>query len=386
MLFEEQKTISRRVIIICSFVIVVLIVWNTNSLFQIMKNEERIKMETWAIAQLEIQQTSTDEEISELAWWVSRSNLSAPMIVVDANDSIVLSNNVNDRLAKKDSLYLKRVLEEIKDENMPINIRYKNLVNQKLYYGNSSLLKKLTYFPLALILIIILFATVTYFFYRTSKISEQNKLWAGMAKETAHQIGTPLSSLLGWLEILRSENVEESTLVEINKDITRLHTITDRFSQIGSVPILERLDIIEETKHTMEYLEMRTSKLIIFELDLPDSFIFVNLNSQLFSWTIENLVKNSIDAMKGKGLLRVTLFQDGQQVKIQVIDTGKGIPKNQYNEIFDPGFTSKKRGWGLGLSLARRIIEDYHGGKVRVKNSEIGKGTTMEIELDILNT
>ncbi|MFP2995679.1 HAMP domain-containing sensor histidine kinase [Spongiivirga sp. MCCC 1A20706] len=385
MLFEDQKTITRRIIIVCSFIVVVLIVWNTNSLFRIMKTEERVKMEGWAVAQHEIQRQDPDEDISELAYWYTvRGKLSSPMIIVDKNDSIVGYDNIDTLKIAKDPNYIYKMLERIKKDNEPIKIEYDNFLNQRLYYGNSSLLKKLTYFPIALVLIIVLFATVTYFFYRTSKISEQNKLWAGMAKETAHQIGTPLSSLLGWIEILRSQNVEESTLVEINKDVERLQTITERFSQIGSIPKLERTNIIAETTNTFNYLKMRSSKLITFELQVPEDFIYVNLNSQLYSWTIENLVKNAIDAMKGKGLLRVVARLSDKEVKIKIIDTGKGIPRSQFNQIFEPGFTSKKRGWGLGLSLAKRIIEDYHQGKLRVSHSEIGKGTTMEIVLNVI--
>ncbi len=386
MLFEDQKTITRRIIIICSFIVVVLIVWNTNSLFRIMKNEQRVKMEGWVVAQYEIQQNSTEDNISELAYWYTvHGKLSSPMIVVDENDSIINYNNIDTLKVARDPNYLYKMLDRIKKDNDPISIDYDDFLNQRVYYGDSSLLKKLTYFPIALVLIIVLFATVTYFFYRTSKISEQNKLWAGMAKETAHQIGTPLSSLLGWIEILRSQNVEESTLVEINKDVERLQTITERFSQIGSIPKLERTNIISETTNTFNYLKMRSSKLITFELLAPEDFIYVNLNSQLFSWTIENLVKNAIDAMKGKGLLRVVVKQRDKEVRIQIIDTGKGIPRSQFYQIFEPGFTSKKRGWGLGLSLAKRIVEDYHEGKLRVAHSEIGKGTTMEIMLNIID-
>ncbi|NER16988.1 sensor histidine kinase [Spongiivirga citrea] len=386
MLFEDQKTITRRIIIICSFIVVVLIVWNTNSLFRIMKNEERVKMEGWVVAQYEIQQNSTEDNISELAYWHTvHGKLNSPMIIVDKNDSIVNYDNIDSIKIARDPNYIYKILDRIKKDNDPIIIDYDNFLNQRLYYGDSSLLKKLTYFPIALVLIIVLFATVTYFFYRTSKISEQNKLWAGMAKETAHQIGTPLSSLLGWIEILRSQNVEESTLVEINKDVERLQTITERFSQIGSIPKLERTNIITETTNTFNYLKMRSSKLITFELLVPEDFIYVNLNSQLFSWTIENLVKNAIDAMKGKGLLRLVVKQRDKEVKIQIIDTGKGIPRSQFYQIFEPGFTSKKRGWGLGLSLAKRIVEDYHQGKLRVSHSEIGKGTTMEIVLNIID-
>ena len=205
-----------------------------------------------------------------------------------------------------------------------------------------------------------------------------------MAKETAHQIGTPLSSLIGWTEILKSENVNPEYISEIEKDIQRLETITERFSKIGSIPELKIKDIVAETKTSFNYLQTRTSRLIDFDIQIPDKIISVKLNEQLYSWSIENLVKNAIDAMRGKGKLSITLFEADNQVHIQISDTGKGIPKSQFNKIFEPGFTTKKRGWGLGLSLTKRIIEDYHSGKIKVLNSEIGKGTTLQISLKLI--
>jgi signal transduction histidine kinase len=210
-------------------------------------------------------------------------------------------------------------------------------------------------------------------------MATQNKLWAGMAKETAHQIGTPLSSLIGWLEILKLENVEESTIIEIEKDINRLQTITDRFSKIGSEPSLEKRNIIEDTKNTVDYLRTRVSQQVNFHFEAPQHTIFVDINPALHSWTIENLVKNAIDAMKGKGRLNIVISESEEIVKISISDTGKGIPKNQFTKIFEPGFTTKKRGWGLGLSLTKRIVQEYHKGKIKVAQSEIGKGTTMQI-------
>jgi len=250
-----------------------------------------------------------------------------------------------------------------------------------IYYGNSTLLNKLKYYPLALLLIIFLFAALIYFFYTSNKNAVENKLWSGMAKETAHQIGTPLSSLIGWTEILKTEEVNPEYLLEIEKDIDRLQTITERFSKIGSVPTLETADIIKETIDSYDYLKSRSSKLIDFEIKTPVAPIPVKLNKQLYSWTIENLVKNAIDAMKGRGKLQIKISQLEQQVSISITDTGKGIAKKDFNKIFEPGYTTKKRGWGLGLSLTRRIIEDFHDGKINVSQSEIGKGTTFLITL-----
>ena len=217
--------------------------------------------------------------------------------------------------------------------------------------------------------------------YRSTKMATQNKLWAGMAKETAHQIGTPLSSLIGWVEILKLENVAESTTLEIEKDIERLQTITDRFSKIGSRPKLERKDIVSETQQSYDYLQSRFSKQIEFSFKAPQSAVMVSFNPTLHSWTIENLVKNAIDAMKGKGKLALEIELEGDYVKINVSDTGAGIQINQFKTIFEPGFTTKKRGWGLGLSLTKRIVEEYHKGTIKVLHSEIGKGTTMQVIL-----
>ena len=381
--FTDRKTTTRWILIIASFVIVSLILWNTNALFQTMKKEERRKMELWAEAQKEIARSNDlSSNIGNLTLEVIAGNTSSPTILVNERGQIVNFNNIDEEKAlANDSLYLKKKLARIKRENEPIEIKYQNLINQKIYYGDSPLLKKIQYYPLALLLIIFLFAAVIFFLYKTSKISEQNKLWAGMAKETAHQIGTPLSSLFGWLEILKTEHVQEETLTEIEKDIDRLKTITERFSKIGSMPELKALDIVAETQKSYDYLKARSSKLVDFDLSLPSKEITVNLNQQLYSWTIENLVKNAIDAMKGKGKLTLALKDTGKQVSITVTDSGKGIPKSQHTKIFDPGFTSKKRGWGLGLSLARRIVETYHKGSIRVKQSELNKGTTMEILL-----
>jgi signal transduction histidine kinase len=248
-----------------------------------------------------------------------------------------------------------------------------------LYYGNSKLLNSLKYYPIALLLIIVLFGGVVYNFYRSTKMATQNKLWAGMAKETAHQIGTPLSSLIGWLEIMKADNVDETTITEIEKDINRLLTITDRFSKIGSEPDVAKRDIVVETRETFEYLKTRLSSQVNMTFTAPDKKILIPINAALHSWTIENLVKNSIDAMRGRGKLTLKIIDEPKFLKIQITDSGKGIAKHQFRRIFEPGFTTKKRGWGLGLSLTKRIVEDYHKGRIKVLSSEIGKGTTMQI-------
>lgn len=375
MQFSEKRTTIRWIIIITSFVIVSLILWNTYSFFQIFKSEERIKMGNWALAQKKINTDDLNADL-ELPFAIIE-NPTIP-IILSINDSITSTINIDDDIVK-DKIKLKNYLEKLKLQNTPIVMEISKGKSQYLYYGDSSMLNKLKYYPIALLLIIFLFGTVVYNFYRSTKMATQNKLWAGMAKETAHQIGTPLSSLIGWLEIMKADNVDETTVTEIEKDIIRLQTITDRFSKIGSEPILEKLNIIEETEKSFEYLKSRFSNQVTFSFKAPKNAIMVSLNPALHSWTVENLVKNAIDAMKGRGRLAVEIMEENNLVKILVTDTGKGIPKNQFKKVFEPGFTTKKRGWGLGLSLTKRIVEEYHKGKIKVLNSEIGRGTTMQI-------
>lgn len=378
MQFSDKRTLTRWLIILTSFLIVVLIVWNTYNFFQIFKNEERVKMELWSTAQTTINNANEFTDL-ELALKIMGNNTTIPMILTMPNDSIINHNNIEEEIASSPQK-LQKELKRIKSENTPIKMELSESDYRLVYYGNSPLLNKLKYYPIALLLIIILFAAVVYNFYRATKMATQNKLWAGMAKETAHQIGTPLSSLIGWLELLKIENVDEVTLAEIEKDINRLQTIADRFSKIGSEPVLEIKDIIEETKNAYEYLKSRSSKQVQFSFTAPEHPIFVEINPALHSWTIENLVKNAIDAMKGKGELKVIIEEIENTIKIKVSDTGKGIAKKEFNKVFEPGFTTKKRGWGLGLSLTKRIVEDYHKGKIRVLNSEIGKGTTFQMK------
>jgi two-component system, sporulation sensor kinase D len=377
MQFSERRNFTRWFIIVASFFIVVLILWNTYNFFQIFKNEERAKMEFWASALTTVANANENSDL-DLPFEIISKNTTIPIFIADRNDRIIDCNNIDEEIAK-DSIALKKYFNSVKNDNQPIKMERSNNKYQLVYYGDSPLLNKLKYYPIALLLIIILFGAVVYNFYKATKMSTQNKLWAGMAKETAHQIGTPLSSLIGWLEILKLENVDESTVQEIEKDINRLQTITDRFSKIGSEPVLENRDIIEDTKTTVEYLKSRVSKQVVFSFSAPDYPIYAAINPALHSWTIENLVKNAIDAMKGKGSLNIAISELEDIVKIKITDTGKGIPKNQFSKVFEPGFTTKKRGWGLGLSLTKRIVQEYHKGKIRVIHSEIGKGTTMQM-------
>lgn len=384
MQFSERRNTTRWIIIAISFIIILLILWNTYAFFQIFKTEERQKMLLWAKAQSTLLSSDLETYNPELNLFIFEHNQTIPILLTNSKDSVMDGINIEPEILK-DSIRLKKTLNQFKNENEPIKISYDDNDYRLLYYGNSSLLNKLKYYPLALISIIVLFGGLVYNFYKSTKMATQNKLWAGMAKETAHQIGTPLSSLIGWLEIMKADNVDETTVSEIEKDIIRLQTITDRFSKIGSEPILEEVDIIKETEQSFDYLKSRFSKQVVFSFTAPSYPIEINLNSVLHSWTIENLVKNAIDAMKGRGKLDIVIIEDARFVKIRISDTGKGIPKNQFRQIFEPGFTTKKRGWGLGLSLTKRIVEEYHNGKIRVLSSEVGKGTCIQVSFKKLD-
>ncbi|WP_395055976.1 sensor histidine kinase [Flavobacterium sp.] len=377
MQFSNNKNTTRWVLILSSFLIIVLILWNTYTFFQIFKNEERLKIELWAEAQKSINNATSDTDL-DLPFHIITNNNTIPIILTNQKDSILQSINIDENIIK-DSIKAKALLQNFKNANKRVEMEYVKGKFHYLYYTNSPLLNKLKYYPIALVLIIFLFGALVYNYYKTNKISGQNKLWAGMAKETAHQIGTPLSSLIGWVEIMKADNVDETTVEEIEKDINRLQNITDRFSKIGSEPVLEQKDLVEETKKAYEYLQSRFSKQVVFTFKAPEHQIPISMNPTLHSWTIENLVKNAIDAMKGRGSIDITIEDDWKTTKIKVTDSGKGIPKNQFRTIFEPGFTTKKRGWGLGLSLTKRIVEEYHNGRIRVLQSEINKGTTIQI-------
>ncbi len=377
---QKNTQIIRWTVILSSFIIVALILWNTYDFFQKFKNEERSKMEILAKAYERFSSASLNTDISLEAKIIS-NNHNIPMIITDEKDSITEWSNLDSLKIKKKN-YLEKQLFLMKSQNNPITISYKGEdLKQYIYYRNSDLLTKLKYYPVALILILFLFASVIYLFFKSNKVAEQNKLWTGMAKETAHQIGTPLSSLLGWIEILRLENTNENTIKEIENDVTRLNTIAERFSKIGSIPELKKQNVVEATNDSFEYLKLRSSKHVVFNFDSSKKEIYAKINLQLYSWVIENLVKNAIDAMEGKGKITLLITENNKNITITIADTGKGIPKHLQHEIFTPGFTTKKRGWGLGLSLAKRIIEDYHNGKIAVLKSELGKGTTFAITL-----
>ncbi|PCI31681.1 MAG: two-component sensor histidine kinase [Flavobacteriaceae bacterium] len=367
-------------IIAVSFIIVSAILWNTYDFIQKFKIEERRKMEIIAGAYGRFNDNSNLNADVTLESEIVYGNHNIPMIVTDEQNNIT-QHHFLDAKKTNDSNYVFKQLALMKKENQPLIVGYRNNSKQYIYYRDSDLLNKLKYYPLALIFILFLFASVIFLFFKSNKSAEQNKLWTGMAKETAHQIGTPLSSLLGWVEILRLEKTDKTLVDEIEKDIHRLNTIAERFSKIGSIPTLTKQNIVSSTEKAYNYLKSRSSKQVAFSFKSSNETIHTALNIQLYSWVIENLIKNAIDAMGGKGKIAVEISKTSQGAKIIISDNGKGIPKNLHHTIFTPGFTTKKRGWGLGLSLAKRIVEDYHKGRIFVLKSDPNKGTTFCILL-----
>ncbi len=373
------KRFSKFILVFVSFTIVAAILWNTYDFSQKFKTDERSKMEILAKAYDRFGTSDLDQDFS-LEAKIIESNHNIPMIVTDELGKILMRRNL-DSIKALDSTYLLGQLEVMKKENAPIVINYLKDKQYVIYYRDSDLLTRLKYYPLTLILILVLFSSIIYLVFKSNKIAEQNKLWTGMAKETAHQIGTPLSSLLGWVELMKIEKTAPKIVPEIEKDITRLNIIADRFSKIGSVPERAPNDVVNILKNTLDYFESRSSKSIKFQFVSSLRTLSISINEQLFTWVLENLIKNAIDAMSGKGELKVALETDGKLMSISVADTGKGIAKNQFKKIFAPGFTTKKRGWGLGLSLSKRIVEDYHDGKIFVRKSELKKGSVFEIQM-----
>lgn len=377
------KSQSRLVILILLSATVALILW---SLFRLVKQteiDERQRMEVWALAQKQfVKDIDLSDDVDPLIFEVLTSENSIPMIVVDENDKIISFNNINpQRALLNDSLLLKNTLKNLKKQNDPIEIVFENAVNQRMYYGQSATLEKLKLYPSALLLLLLTIGALVYFYLRTSQIAVQNKLWTGMAKETAHQLGTPLSSLMGWVSILKSKGIEEKITTPMEADLKRLETITNRFSKIGSLPVKTETDIVSSSREVFDYLSGKVSQGIEFKFKASATTINLTVNKELYCWVIENLLNNAIDAVVGKGTIELSIVDDKDKVLIHVIDNGKGIPKQLVNRIFQPGVTTKKRGWGLGLSLCRRIIEDYHEGSIQVRSTAENKGTHFEIAL-----
>ncbi len=366
-----------------AFIIVVFSIWMITNFVGRLKQEEALKVQNYVQVQKLLITSNENTPIEATEFYISFLNtVNLPIIILNEDDSYNLSVNVKKRIVN-DSVRLRKMVAEMREEYPPIIMKFP-FGTQKVYYKNSELLDQLQLYPVILIILIALFGLFTYWYYQTVKHSEQNYLWAGMAKETAHQIGTPISSLMGWIELLKMENIDQMPVKEIQKDVERLTTIAERFSKIGSKTELESLDIVDITKKAFDYMSVRLSNNVSFYFKSDIEQAIVALSEPLFGWVFENLVKNAVDTMQGKGELSVHLFEKEKEVFIDVKDNGQGIPASKHKEIFKPGYTTKKRGWGLGLSLAKRIIEEYHNGKIFVHRSAPGKGTQFRIILNKL--
>jgi two-component system, sporulation sensor kinase D len=352
----------------------------TNMLVDIIEENERKQVELWAEATRILGNTDLEDHDISFPLEVIQNNTQIPVILTNSNDSVLSYRNLDSTRVHKYK-YINRQLNQMKNENDSIVINLGNNQVQYLYYSNSGLLKKLAVFPYIQLGVIVLFILVSYIAFSVSRKAEQNKVWTGLSKETAHQLGTPISSLLGWIEILKQYEIEESTVSELEKDALRLERIADRFSKIGSAPTLKNMDIISILENSLSYIRARAAKNFKLLTNLPKGPILIPLNETLFDWVIENLCKNALDATEGSGSIALSCRETDHHVLIDIEDTGKGIPKSKFKTIFKPGYTTKKRGWGLGLSLTKRIVEEYHNGKIFVLSSEPGVKTVIRISL-----
>jgi len=353
----------------------------TEYLVSKLKVEERKNVQLWAEATRLISLPDTSQNVEFLSTIIETNN-TVPVILTDESDSIISARNF-DTHKPGDFKYIRMQLEKIRENNKPIKINLENGHFNLIYYKDSIILTMLIYYPYTQLGIIIFFIFVSYLAFRSSRKAEQNQVWVGMSKETAHQLGTPTSSLAGWIEILQNNYPEVSITAELARDVERLEKVTERFSRIGSKPSLTKENIVALISRTVDYLKSRTSSKVKFIDEYSSkNDIMVPVNPALFEWVIENVSKNAIDAMEGSGEITIRIAETERNALIDISDTGKGIPKSAFNKIFNPGFTTKQRGWGLGLSLAKRIIEEYHNGKIFVRHSEVGKGSCIRIVMN----
>ncbi len=379
----------------------------TNWLTKKMAVEERNKVEIWAEANQRfnnidiilrdeqgklinsdksVERTEPTQKVEDLnneylnfLAEITQNNTTIPIIVVSADGSLNIDANIQYQAGKREEVLTKE-LQKMQDYAEPIKILLDGGNYQLLYYRESSILRNLRLYPIIQLFVIMIFIMVSYFAFLATNRAEQNQVWVGMSKETAHQLGTPISSLMAWIELLKLKDVDENLIKELEQDTSRLERITERFSKIGSKPELLRINLVEVVNSAIDYLKTRSSEKVVFEQNYDkDAYIETPLNAALFSWVIENICKNAIDAMANKGTISLKIIEKNGQVEIDIKDTGCGVPKSNQKTIFQPGFSTKKRGWGLGLSLAKRIVEIYHKGKIFIKWSEVGKGTTFRI-------
>lgn len=376
-----QKQRWKILLLIAALLIGTASLWYTNRLVKKLSIEERKKIELWAEATRRLADISEiNSDINFLSIVISNNN-TIPVIWADDKFEVISYRNL-DSLKALEKGYLQKQVGIMRLEHTPIEIKIGKNLKQYILYKDSDLLVRLRFYPFFQLGVIALFLFVSYLAFSTSRKAEQNQVWVGMAKETAHQLGTPLSSLMAWLELLRMRGMSTEYTSEIEKDIQRLQTITERFSKIGSAPALSKVNVYEVLARSVDYIKTRSSPSVEFVIDAPNVEVFAPMNVPLFEWVIENILKNALDAMSGKGKISLIITDQQQFVYIDITDTGKGIPKATYRTIFKPGYTTKNRGWGLGLSLSNRIIEEYHDGQIFVKSSEMNKGTTFRIVLN----
>lgn len=378
--FNFLKRINSWVIYFILTFIVAGIALSSFFLIKHLREKETERIRTLATAMRYLQDTEIDSRITELAFYVVDENQDLPIIRTDKNKNLLESRGISDEILK-DKEKLKAKMTEMENKYPPFEIQLPDFKNQYLYYDNSDLMNYLRYYPYILAIFISLYLIFSFWFLRILKKTDEGFVWAGLAKETAHQIGTPLSSMIGWVEIMKLEDENGMGVKELEKDVERLKTISERFSKIGSIPALNDLDINETVQQNFDYLKSRISTKVDFTLRKTYEPVLIPHSRILMSWVIENLIKNAVDAMKGEGKLELSLYKKNKSVYIDVTDNGSGMTKQQIRNAFKPGFSTKKRGWGLGLSLTKRVVTEYHKGDVKIANSEVGKGTTFRIVL-----
>ncbi len=372
---------GRLIFIITSALLVALFLFLSQRLVQKLAVEEHNKMEIWAAATSELASSEGNGSMN-LILKIVQSNTTIPVIITQANGEIKLHHNIElPKDSTKQTTTLQRELEKLQQQEHIIELELDQEHKQYLYYGSSTLLRQLSYYPYIQLSIVLLFLAIAYYALKSAKRAEQNKVWVGLSKETAHQLGTPISSLMAWMELLRLNDVDPTIVNDMDRDVQKLVTIADRFSKIGSKPTLteESLNVILE--NTTNYMRSRLSGKVNIALTMPKEEFIIPMCPPLFEWVIENLCKNAVDAISGVGKIEISLYETNQQLRIEVKDNGKGIAKRNFKTIFTAGYTTKKRGWGLGLTLVKRIIEEYHHGQIYIKESEIDKGTTFCIAL-----
>lgn len=377
----EIKKFLKIILLLLAIFIGGLTLFFSQKLAKRVAQEEKKKVRTWAKAVKISGDPAVDDANLNFYLELIQDNTTIPAIVVDENNQITNQFiNLDKEMLNKRG-YLEEKKNEFAEENEPIPIPIAKGIVHKVYYGESSVLKQLRYYPFVVLGVVALFILVSYFAFSFSRRAEENQIWVGLAKETAHQLGTPISSLMGWVDVIEMGEMPENASDEMRKDIRRLQIITERFSKIGSEPILKKVELNEALTQSVDYMKTRSGKRVNFEINTTQP-VFAMLNQNLFDWVIENLTKNSIDAMEGQGDLKYTIQKKAGRVVLDISDTGKGIPRNRFKSIFKPGYTTKRRGWGLGLSLAKRIINDYHQGQIFVQESAPNVKTTIRIVLN----